>query len=129
MTELEEKRIWDLRSKGKGYKAISIELNLPIGTIKSYCTRNNVGSSKCRCCGESIIQAPGRKQKKFCSERCKTKWWNRNRKIIKHRFIKPKICEHCGSSFLPIKRPTQRFCCRECYLIHIRKGEENVRDN
>ena len=129
MTELEEKRIWDLRAKGKTYKEISFELNLPIGTVKTYCTRNDVGSGKCRYCSKSIVQIPGRKRKKFCSDSCRTKWWNLNRRIKKHRFIKPKICEHCGSSFLPIKRPTQKFCCRECYLKHIRKGEENVRDN
>lgn len=127
MTELEEKKIWDLRSKGKGYKAIAIELNLPTGTIKSYCTRNKVGSGKCRYCGEPIVQTPGRKQKKYCSEGCKTKWWNLNRKIIKHRFIKPKFCEHCGQSFLPIKRPSQKYCSRDCYLDHIRKGENDVR--
>lgn len=40
----------------------------------------------CLCCGKEVVQPGGRKEKKFCSDKCRNKWWNSNlliRSIVK----------------------------------------------
>ena len=82
--------IASLRSKGFGYTKIAQALGLSKNTVKSYCKRNNLSAaalensddmpkltpSFCMECGKDITQVPGRKEKKFCSDECRHKWWN-----------------------------------------------------
>ena len=75
--------IASLRSKGFGYAKIGWVLGLSKNTVKSYCQRNKLAGaaaeragdkptaalSFCPECGKAIAQTPGRKAKKFCSNR------------------------------------------------------------
>ena len=42
MTETQRKRITKLRQQGFGYAAIASELRMPVGTVKTFCRRNNL---------------------------------------------------------------------------------------
>ena len=44
MTDLQKKRITKLRQQGFGYAAIAAELKMPVGTVKTFCRRNNLQS-------------------------------------------------------------------------------------
>ena len=42
MTDLQKKRITKLRQQGFGYASIAAELKMPVGTVKTFCRRNNL---------------------------------------------------------------------------------------
>ena len=42
MTDPQKKRIVKLRQQGFGYAAIASELRIPVGTVKTFCRRNNL---------------------------------------------------------------------------------------
>ena len=42
MTENQKKRITKLRQQGFGYATIASELRIPVGTVKTFCRRNNL---------------------------------------------------------------------------------------
>ena len=85
MTDKEKQQIKALRESGESYAQISKMMDLPINSIKTYCRRNNLTSidvekedktSTCVECGKPIEQTPGRKKKKFCSDKCRNQRWN-----------------------------------------------------
>ena len=85
MTDEQRVQIINLREAGNGYKKIGQLLDLSENTVKSFCQRRNLGGvvvqttadvSVCKCCGKAVPQTAGRKEKKFCSDRCRMKWWN-----------------------------------------------------
>ena len=67
-----------LDERGYGPTAISYELEISINTIKSYIRRHPSmkNASRCLYCGKVISQTKGRKVKKFCSDRCRSAYWN-----------------------------------------------------
>ncbi len=85
MTIRQKQKAVKLFMDGNGYKAISKELDVSINTIKSFLRRNGLKSKntyigKCEYCGIRIEQEPGRKAKKFCSDKCRTAWWKKQAK-------------------------------------------------
>lgn len=76
MTDDEKRQITVLRRDGLGYGKIAQQTGVSMNTVKSFCRRNNLtfstdGKSVCECCGKSIVQVAGRKQKRFCSDQCR----------------------------------------------------------
>ena len=122
MTEFEKRRIDEYRKQGLGYIKISQELNIPVGTIKSYCRRNKASSPQiddkhyCRYCGKAVEQTPGRKEKKFCSDACRMKWWNSNRDKVDHRALRKRNCLFCGSEFTAYSTSAKKYCSHSCYI-------------
>lgn len=121
MCDSKNKEIIELRKKGLSLKEIATMLNVPIGTVKSYCSRNQIISAKemygsvCLNCGKELINVPHHKNKKFCSDKCRLSWWGKNRDKL---HIKNKIREICPICNKEFYRPTykiKKYCCRECY--------------
>ena len=84
MTDEDRMRIVELRKEGNGCKRIAQLLGISENTIKSFCRRRHLlkenpedKKDACPCCGKALVQIPGRKPKKFCSDKCRMKWWNR----------------------------------------------------
>lgn len=67
-----------MRLRGEPPSVIARELGLSINTVKSHIRRHpNIRNTvKCLWCKEPVLQSAGRKQKKFCSDRCRITYWN-----------------------------------------------------
>ena len=81
MTEEQKKQIRRFRTAGMGYKRISAALDIPVGTVKSFCRRDEVDTCAitgydaakksestnenpvCPRCGKPVVCIPGRKKR------------------------------------------------------------------
>lgn len=98
MTEIEKSSVLALREEGRTLQEIALELNLPINTVKSFIYRTSLAEGEmpgtgpasvppaadcvytsCLYCGKAVEQLPTHKEKKFCSDECRTNWWNENK--------------------------------------------------
>ena len=92
MTQEQKERIRKLRIAGEGYKRIGSLLNIPVGTVKSFCRGDaeekpgqakkaaveNAGAKEkalCPQCGRPVVRLPGRKKRVFCSNACRVAYW------------------------------------------------------
>jgi len=123
----QKSRVRQLRIAGKSYVHISIETHLPIGTIKAFCSRNDIKEYQdsiqyCACCGVILVRTPKHRTKRFCSDECRYRWWgsNRDKQIKKGNVC---VCSQCGAEYSSY-RNTSRFCSHPCYIAHrFGKGE------
>lgn len=144
MTDIEKQQIQDLRLNGVGYKAIASELTISRDTIRGYCKRNGLdGDSKvvsmnlvekknqniiCACCNKSIKQKERGRSRRFCSEECRRKWWNKNqdKRNKKDTAIYKYSCLHCGNEFSSYGNKDRKYCSHNCYIkSRFWKGEED----
>lgn len=134
MTDFQKSQITSLRAQGLGYKKIAQLIGLSVNTVKTYCKRNSLGGSVmtqpgsdekvCKCCGATLVQTLGRKRKVFCSDACRTKWWNAHPELVKHRGDRQTICGHCGQTFSVSKNSTRKYCSHTCYIADRFHGGE-----
>lgn len=127
MTTKQENQIHLLRSEGKGYTAIANLLGLSVNTVKSYCRRNNLqgvrsgGNSNeahafCKQCGAELPQASGQKERKFCSDECRMKWWNSHQEQVERKAIYNFTCANCGKPFTAYGNAHRKYCSHACYI-------------
>lgn len=133
MTEEQKTQITQLRTAGFGYFRVAQVLGISENTVKSYCRRNNLngtvavkesktqnpvddGIHLCICCSLPVEQNPRRKEKKFCSDKCRMKWWNNNLDRVKHKAMYKFICPYCGKSFTVYGNSHRKYCSHECYV-------------
>ena len=114
MTDKQKLEIAVLRKTGLGYRIIGKKMNIPSGTIKSYCQKYNLrpedieaNSGLCPVCGKKLIQLPHTKKKKFCSAKCCTAFW--------YLTNTSRTCLCCGKAFAP-SRKERKYCSHECYI-------------
>ena len=69
----------------------------------------------CRWCGKPVEQIPGRKEKIFCSEQCRVRWWNRNRHASQRKSCLQLVCPTCHKPFSSYGNPQRKYCSRPCY--------------
>jgi len=119
MTEGQKAAIANLRRAGKSYADISTTAGLPVGTVKAFCSRNGIAAGRdgvqyCGSCGALVIQTPKKRHKRFCSDRCRYRWWNRSRgaqagKGAAH------TCACCGAHYLSY-HGSSKYCGHPCYI-------------
>ena len=109
MTDEQRSVIVEYRKEGLGYKKISRLTGICESTIKTFCHRNG-------CCGKPIIQYPGRKEKKFCSDSCRNRWWNSHLHLVKRKAMYDFVCPTCGKSFSAYGNRNRKYCSHECYI-------------
>ena len=126
LTDAERTKIIEMRSKGIGYKAIGTELGMSRDAVRRFCKNNNVagyaGAVKinhdemetCPNCGKALEQAKRGRPKKFCSDKCRLKWWNYN--FSSHSFGMKITCAGCGRSFMSSPSAKRKYCSHECYI-------------
>lgn len=134
MTDLQKDQIRTLRSQGYGYKKIGHLMGLSVNTIKTYCKRNALSGAVanqpyntekvCKCCGATLVQPPGRKRRVFCSDACRTKWWNAHPELVNHRSDRQVICAHCGQTFNVTQNSARKYCSHTCYIADRFHGGE-----
>lgn len=123
MTSEQRSAIVGYRERGYGYKKISQLTGLCESTVKSYCRRNDLSTvgnetavNNCLYCGKPVIQTPGRKEKKFCSDFCRGKWWNGNLHLVKRKAIYDFVCSTCRKPFTAYGNRNRKYCSHECYI-------------
>ncbi len=122
MTQGQKESIKRLRESGWSYMTICKEAGLSEGTIKAYCSRNNIGalqlrnSSVCDQCGKEMELQQNTRQKRFCSPQCRSQWWSKNRdKRVKHGTVH--ICAHCKKEYDSYDSES-KYCSHPCYIAH-----------
>lgn len=137
MTNEQKTVVESLRSQGLGYKRIAAQTGISANTVKSYLRKyapaateqeaSSVvqkivaipamdGESYCRCCGKPVAQNPGRKEKKFCSDSCRTNWWNSHLDLVKRKAIYHFTCPTCGRDFSAYGNAHRKYCSHSCYI-------------
>jgi len=126
MNENFKAEIKKLRLEGLGYKRISKELDVSIDRVKYFCRKNGLTgvmtqttispSTQCQFCDQLIIQAKGKKGKKFCSDICRQKWWNQNRHLLNGRKSIEHSCPTCQNVFKAYIQENRKFCSHQCYI-------------
>ena len=125
MTNEQRMIVSALRAQGMGYGAIARKVGISENTVKSFCRRNaqkedkpvtGAGEHRCLCCGAPVAQQAGRKEKKFCSDKCRNKWWNAHLDQVDRRAIREVICANCGRTFSVYGRTERKYCSHACYI-------------
>ena len=130
MNTTQKNQITSLRQQGYGYDRIAQALGLSKNTIKSWCRRNHLSSSEmtasdeapalpmvfCPVCGKEVHQTPGKREKKFCSDACRLKWWNSHPEKITRRAVYSFICSCCGRQFTAYGNRGRKYCSHACYI-------------
>ena len=123
MTDEDRMRIVELRKEGKGYKRIAQLLGLSENTVKSFCRRRHLLKENpedkkdvCPCCGKVLVQLPGRKPKKFCSDKCRMKWWNSHLDQVNRKANYSFVCPVCKKQFSVYGNANRKYCSHACYI-------------
>lgn len=129
MTNEQRMIVSALRAQNMGYGAIARKVGISENTVKSFCRRNaqrtkqerqNISTQEHRClyCGVPVTQNAGRKEKKFCSDKCRNKWWNAHLDKVDRRAIREVNCANCGRTFSVYGRAERKYCSHDCYIRH-----------
>ena len=131
MTPDEKKQIAEMRREGYSYSRVSRELGINENTVKTFCRRNGLTGNKaempemsgftvtqkpCHQCGSAIIQLPGHKEKKFCSDACRNRWWNNHLEQAKRKSMHEYRCPVCGQIFWAYGTRNRKYCSHACYI-------------
>ena len=123
MTSEMKLKIDELRKDGLGYSKIASVLGITKGSVASYCRRN--GSSdvsndkklgRCLYCGRPIIDESNSKPRKFCSDKCRSLYWNDHKEEINRKTFHEFICQNCGKHVKLYGKPNQKYCSLTCYF-------------
>jgi predicted nucleic acid-binding Zn ribbon protein len=123
-----KEQIIKLKSEGKSYREISSFLSIPLGTVKStISTASRKGPHKCLNCGKEIPEVGTKRNKKFCSDKCRLKWWKEHPTTHAKKSRENKVCEYCGREFDAYSHKGARFCSRACYLAEMNEKRNKAR--
>ena len=120
MTQEERVRVHELRQSGMSYANIAKDTGLSLNTIKSFCLRNGMTSSKkeegprCLNCGKQLRKSQF-KPRKFCCDGCRNTWWNKRRYLRSSDKMEEYICPVCGEKFYDYSSKHRKYCSQNCY--------------
>lgn len=117
MTDSQKSQIDKMRLKGCGYVKIALAIGISENTVKSYCRRQKAADIKeeidcCAECGTSIDKSK-RGNRRFCSDACRTKWWNEHPKA---QMSYKANCACCGKEILMRRQNERKYCSHRCYI-------------
>lgn len=136
MTPNQKRRIYDLREKGYSYAQVSVEMDMLLSTVKSFCRRHPfvppppvipipeplyTPGLTCKQCGKPMLQREKTKKKQFCSDSCRMKWWNTHLELIKRKAYYDMTCTQCGISFQSYGNRKRKYCGLACSTAAHRK--------
>ena len=127
MNKVQKEKVRQLRVRGDSYADIGTATGLPVGTIKAYCSRNDVRLSQpeqeglCERCGNALVRQVHATAKRFCSFECRNSWWldNRDKRV---RNGSAHVCTYCKKAY-PSYDKESKYCGHPCYIAH-RFGKE-----
>lgn len=111
-----KEQVIKLKNEGYGYKAISRKLNIPLGTVKSLLRRETTTQYRtCKQCGKEFKKPNGRKEKKFCSNKCRMKWWYEHQHLMNKKSAYQVECACCKKKFIFYGYKGRKYCSVQCY--------------
>ena len=117
MTQNQKQQIVTMRSQGSSFQAISEALDISINTVKSFYRREGKSlNPTCKQCGKPVEQKPRTRQKKFCCDKCRMKWWNSHPSEVKRKAVYEFTCAYCGQAFTAYGNNHRKYCSRPCYM-------------
>lgn len=127
MTEKQKLKVHDMRSDGFSYAAISAAMDIPVGTVKSFCSRHLIETTAtgCKQCGKKLINTAGHRQKIFCSPDCRKKYWKEHTSLINRKTAVTTVCAGCGAVFADYAGRKRKYCSHACYINHRYKGGDD----
>ncbi|MCR5402937.1 MAG: RNA polymerase subunit sigma-70 [Butyrivibrio sp.] len=128
MNDFEKKKINELREQGLGYKKIAQILEIKENTVKSFFRRNKglkQTDDVCIECGKPLKQIKGKKARKFCSDKCRMKWWNCHKDLVNKKTVREFICPGCGRRFSVYGNIKRKYCSHDCYIRDRFGGHRN----
>ena len=115
MTSEMKLKIDELRKDGLGYAKIASLLGITKSSVASYCRRNEAGDvskdkklGRCLYCGKPIIESSNSKPRKFCSDKCRSLYWNNHKEEINKKTYHEFICLNCGKHVKLYGKPNQK---------------------
>lgn len=120
MTTTQKDKVRMLRTRGDSYAIISKTTGIPLGTIKAYCSRNSIKPSQsmkagyCEQCGLALDPKAHPQARRFCSARCRTLWWSKNRDQRRRKGSLHR-CTYCGCTFASYNIQ-RKYCSHPCYI-------------
>lgn len=123
MNKEQKTSIIRMRSDGMTFSEIANQLQLSINTVKSFYRRNANTKSPfetCMHCGKPIVQTKHKRQKKFCSDKCRNSWWSAHPQNRRPKRLYSHICAHCGIAFQS-DRAKSKYCSVKCFADARRK--------
>ncbi len=129
MTNQQKETIRAMHLQGISYVKISKELGILNNTVRSYCRRNSLGEKAkntvvCKQCGKLIKIVPKQKPRLFCSDICRTAWWNSHQECVNRKAVYEYTCAHCGRAFTAYGNQNRKYCSHSCYIAD-RFGKES----
>lgn len=133
MTDQQKELIRTMRLSGIGYVKIGETLGISDNTVRSFCRRNGLSDTakntvSCKQCGKLIKVIPKRKPRIFCSDSCRTAWWNGHQDCVARKAVYEYTCTHCGKQFTAYGNAGRKYCSHACYIAHRFGGERDDRD-
>lgn len=139
MTPEEKNRLYALRKAGRSYTEIADEMGISKNTVKTYCRRTgltpadeiraaaqvpkHIADKFCLYCGKPVVQTPGRKEKKFCSDICRNRWWNSHMDLVARKAMYEYTCPTCGNTFSAYGNRKRKYCSHDCYIADRFEGK------
>ena len=118
MTQTQKSQILSLRAEGMQYKQIAEQTGLTLASVKMFFSRQK--QKHCTQCGK-LLTGKVRRNQRFCSKACKTKWWNTHTDMLKNSNRPVFTCAVCGKAFQAYK--IAKYCSRTCFLKAIRTAQ------
>jgi endogenous inhibitor of DNA gyrase (YacG/DUF329 family) len=110
-------KIFELRKLGKGYKSIAKELSITPSAVRNVCNSkyNNPDLyGICKNCGIRVKQTPGKKNRQFCSDKCRMAWWNSHSEEVKKKAFYTFTCPCCNTEFVTYGNRKRIYCSVSC---------------
>lgn len=130
MNATQKAKIIAMRKKKAPYASIAEAVGLSVGTVKSFCHRNNINADttpvagKCKNCGAVIKEESKTKPRLFCCDRCRQEYWNKHRVERQSRKMSPHTCPTCGKVFMDYIGANRKFCSQACYRERSERDEQ-----
>lgn len=121
MTKEQQQEIIRLKSAGLSFSKIAEQLGLPRNTVKSFYQRKHdspelQAKATCKQCGAPLFPKPGHAMPRFCSDRCRSTWWNMHNDELSEKGKIQIACKNCGTIFSCYPSSQRDYCSRECYF-------------
>lgn len=133
MKSRQKEQIRQLRAEGQSYKRIAGLLSVPVSTIASHCHRNNLTGMRapvynspghCRTCGKRLKRSSQSAVKRFCSDKCRMKWWKAHPEKLNRKAVHTVRCAQCDTEFVCYTSAKRIYCSRKCAATHRYHGKD-----